>query len=183
MIDPKKLEAFAGGGSKPPKPAPGEGGEEDLEEGEGEGGEEEGGEESKDFGPLVELIAEYKDDVEQCVDELDGQTLGDPQAELEPEDQAIFNEGFANLDESLKDAAADLLTGIEFEQAQELADMMDAQGVLESTPERVAGWLFRVGQKLAGDQPKDQGEGGEDPPADEEGGEPQPPKKGQKPQD
>lgn len=159
-IDPKKLEAFAGKG-KPPK---GDDAGDNLGEGDGhtepdnEVGEDVGGIEK--YVPLLQLLEEYQDDVEQCIDELDPETLLDVEADMAPEDQQIMKEGYESLDKRLKKElvkAADMGT----EECTLIADHLYNEDKI-SDPEKLEGWLCRIAALLGGARPPAEApEGGE----------------------
>lgn len=135
-IDPKKLQAFAGGEqpqAEEPEAEQPEGGEEDMQEG-GEGR----------FGALIPLLEQYAEEIEAACDELPPEALEDPEMELEEADQTILVEGVNVLPEDLK---AELKSafggGIEPEEAQELADHLESEDMI-ADPMRTAGWFQRV---------------------------------------
>lgn len=161
-IDPSKLQAFASKGKPQPPPDPKGGGEEqspDSKDGEGD----------NKYAELIPLMEEYQDDLEQCYEELDGDMLADPEAELAPEDMQIMKEGFDALDPGLKKAMQRLLPGIDASDAADLADQLGDEDKT-SDPDKLAGYLVRLGDYLAangGGKPAKQGggkpdEGGDD---------------------
>lgn len=169
MIDPKKLEAF-GGGSKGRPAASGRGAppppEEEHAEPDGEAGEDVGG--VQKYVPLLELLEEFQDDVEQCVDELDGDVLIDPEGELSPEDLQIMKEGWALLDQRLRKEMLKSLAGAPSEDCALIADHLYNEDKTDD-PERLEGWLYRLGDWLTTPEaksfrapaPADDGEGDE----------------------
>lgn len=150
-VDAKKMAAFAGkkpqGGGMPGKGKGGGGGgppesgpassKEPSEASSGAKSSGAGG----DHAQLQGMITQHADDVSQCLDELDKESLHDPTSEMTPEDQQIFREGFESLD--FKDALREAAEGITLEEAQGVAD---AVGDAVEDPDALAGWLVRVGE-------------------------------------
>lgn len=169
-IDPKKLEAFAGGKGGRGGPPPGDEGEKPPhDEPDNEEGEQTQGIEK--FVPLMQLLEEFQDDVEQCIDELDGEALLDADAEMSPEDMQIMREGWDALDKRLKKEAAKVLPQLSQEDAAQIADHLYAEDKV-ADPDKFEGWIMRVAALLGGGEGGGGG-GGEETPeeAPEEGAE------------
>ena len=147
-IDPKKLEAFAGGKGGRGGPPPAEM-EEEPAEGEEMGDSEEAPQGIEKYAQLLQLMMEFQDDIEQCVDELDGEALLDAEVEMSPEDAQIMREGWDALDKRLKKEASKVLGGLTNEDAAQIADHLYAEDAV-ADPDKLEGWLMRVASTLVG---------------------------------
>lgn len=187
-IDRKKMAAFAGhadsdeqpkdpdhpGKNKPGKGAgDGGGGDDDMQEG-GDG----------KFGALIPLLEANAEELEACCDELDPDSLDDTGTELSEDDHDTLMDSFNDLDGGLKKAMKSALPGIQLADAQNLAEHLSSEDMIEDE-EKVAGLIFRFGQVLKGG---DAGEGDEHDGDDDTGdvdddkpSKPPPPKGGGKP--
>ena len=158
-IDPGKLEAFAndeggkgggkgGGGKQKGGDHDGDGGDGGHDESHDEGG---GENEEKDegegkFAKLTALLEEFAEDVEAAADSVDAEALHDPESEMSPEDEKIFEEDVDGLDEGLKKELA-ATGGMSLDEAHEIASHLEGEDMIEDG-DRVAGWLFRAANHL-----------------------------------
>lgn len=140
MIKPNNLAAFAKTGT--PQPAP------DEEMGNPMGGEEEMAVDK--FVELRPLLEEYSQEIEACCDEIDPDALRDPSVELAPQDMEILQAGVQMLDPKLQAALTQAAqAGITPEDAGNLGMHLEGEGLVVDG-DRLAGWLFRIGQALGG---------------------------------
>lgn len=159
-VDPKKMAAWAskdngqemkpqGGGG----PGHGHAKHEDPEEGddheehddEEHGHEEEDEDSGKGKGMLIAALEEFSDEAEQSADEVDGDDVTDPEAELSDEDHKILQDGYNALPPKLKKAIQRNAKDISMDEATEIAEHLHEEDKVED-PDRLAGWLYRVGQ-------------------------------------
>jgi hypothetical protein len=152
-MDAAQLDAFANGG---PKPSAADMMDDDPDA--TEGGEEQS-QNSRDFSALITLITEFGDALEACCDELDPETLADPEMPMESDDLMILQEGYNGLDRKLQ---KELNAAMPFrqEEADQIAEELEASGAIEDA-DRVAGYLMRLNQL---------GQGHEEPDGDEVAG-------------
>lgn len=169
-MDPKKLKAFAKGGGGDEEGGGGGGGEEhddEREEGEGEGGEESEGR----FKELIPLLEENAEDIEEMADEVDPDSLTNPEAELTPEDEQSLTDQVDQLDEGLANKMKEVLSGgLSHDDAMKLADHLAEEEMIEDAG-IVGGWLFRMAaviQKGGGEGEEEEETEGEE--ETEEGG-------------
>lgn len=151
-IDPGSLAAFANP-EEDPEAAP--------EAPEGEGDMQEGG--PGKFGMLITLLEENADDVMSLTEEFDPDQLADAAQELDEEEQSSLREGAASLPDDLQAELRAALPGATIEETREVATHLEDEGIIDDA-ERLAGWLFRVGE-VGLDEPA---EGEEEAPEDEE---------------
>lgn len=136
-IDPSKLSAFASAGGPPAD----EGAM--LDEGmEMEEGPEEDG--PGKFGNLLTLLEQYAEDVMALTDEFEPEALLDEATELEESDVEALQQGVEGLEDDLKTELGSL-SGVALEEARELAQHLADEAIIDDA-DRLAGWLFRVGQ-------------------------------------
>lgn len=138
-IDKGQLQAFAGGGGGAGE-APEE---EEHAEPDAEAGEELGAAEA--YAPLIDLLEEFGEEVQECVDELDGQMLMDPELDIEPADEQILTEGLASLDRRLVKQLAVDLPGMPPEAIDAIGAHIEDEGH-SADGGLLAGWLWRVQQ-------------------------------------
>jgi hypothetical protein len=130
-MDPKKLQAFAGGDDGGDAPAGGQPSKQEMEDAlsqanEGSDTEEEGEGKYSDLIPLLERDA---DDVQSSIEELPPEILLDGIQVLQPD-----------LVGELKSS---LSQGIEEDDAQAIADHLETEGMYDDGS-KLAGWLIRV---------------------------------------
>lgn len=149
-IDKGQLQAFAGKGE-----APDEGYEEEHAEPDAEAGEELGAAEA--YAPLIDLLEEFSEEVQECIDELDGEMLQDPDLDIEPADEQILQEGVTGLDRRLQKQLAADLPGMPPEAIDAIGAHVEDEG---HTAEGalLAGWLWRVQQTLFPEEGAGEGE-------------------------
>lgn len=137
VMDPDKLAAFATNGGPPP------GGDESADA--DAGGDDTGDDNDPgQFGQLLTLLENNADDVMSLTDEFDPDELTDESTELDDGEKQTLLEGVQSLDQALQGELAKL-TGISLDDAQNLAQHLESEGVVDDA-ERLGGWLFRVGQ-------------------------------------
>jgi len=167
-MDPKKLHAFAGAGPEPTDDESGGDGEHE------EGGEEEEQAEGEDrFAKLLPLLEENAEDIEDVADEVDGDVLTDPSAELSPEDSTAIQESLDDMPKDLTDAMREAFKGgLSHDDALELANHLEEEDMVEDA-ERIGGWLFRAAAVLQGGGGSDEGSEEEDETEEDEEEEPE----------
>lgn len=101
-------------------------------------------------GAAIPALEQYSGEIEASCDELDYDMLTDPDLEMTDDDIAILQEGVLMLPPRLLKVIENL-KGIDIDAAQTIAAHLESEGMVDDA-ERVAGWIFRVGQLL------DQGE-------------------------
>lgn len=165
-IDPKKLAALQGA-VKPPKGrrfgvegADAKKPKKDVLE-EGDPDDEGLDEEDDEFGEpdpsqVLPFLEQYAEEIQTCIDEVDQDTLIDPEMPLSADAVTILQEGALMLPPRLQRLLPNL-ADITFEDAGVLAAALVERQKFDD-PETVAGWIFRIGQVLAGEYE----EGGED---------------------
>lgn len=114
----------------------------------------------KNPGAAIHALEQYAQEIEASCDELDYDVLTDPDLEMAEDDIAILQEGVLMMPPRLLKVIENL-AGIDIDAAQTIAAHLESEGMVEDA-ERVAGWIFRVGQLL------EQGEGTEEEPQEEE---------------
>lgn len=114
------------------------------------------------YAALLPLLEANAEEISECCDELDYDSLVDPEMEMTPEDGMILQEGYDMLPDDLRAALEEAAPDISMDEASSLADNLASQELIED-PERFAGWLFRVGEMLGGG-----GEEGDEEDLDEE---------------
>jgi hypothetical protein len=141
MIDAEKMAAYvngeAGGGEMPP---------------EEEGNPEEGGQQGTErLANLILRLQESAEDVADVSDEMDAGVLADPMVPMESDDVEILQSGFDGLDSNLKKelTACCAAGGLSIEDARYIAQHLADMELVEN-PERIAGWLYRIGEMLGG---------------------------------
>ena len=145
-MDPKKLQAFAGGDDGGDAPAGGQPSKQEMEDAlsqanEGSDTEEEGEGKYSDLIPLLERDA---DDVQSSIEELPPEILEDPRAELASEDEQTLLDGIQVLQPDLVgELKSSLSQGIEEDDAQAIADHLETEGMYDDGS-KLAGWLIRV---------------------------------------
>lgn len=132
-IDPTALSAYA-------NPT----GEEDMEGAPPEEGDMEEGGPGK-FGVLLTLLEQNADDVMALTEEFDPDQLIDEGQELDEEEQAALRDGAMTLPEDLQGELAKALPGATVDETREIANHLESEGIVDDA-ERLAGWLFRLGQ-------------------------------------
>ena len=162
-IDRKKMAAFAGhdddeqpkdpdhgGKGTAPPPKGKKKGDDDHDDDDKDGGDDddmkEGG--SGKFGALIPLLEAFADEVAECADEIDPDALEDTSSELSDDDKDTLSDSFDGLDGKLKKVMKSSLPGIEMEQAQQLAQHLADEDMIDDD-EQFAGLLYRFGQVLA----------------------------------
>jgi len=159
----------------PPDPEEEEGEEEDEEEDEdleeeaegeeGEDLEEEGAEEGEESdadeqaegnypppagganpGAAIPALEQYASEVEAACDELDYDLLTDPELEMTDDDLSILQEGVLMLPPRFLKVIENL-RAIDWDAAQTISAHLQEEGMIEDA-DKVAGWIFRVGQAL-----------------------------------
>lgn len=135
MIEGKKMSAYVNGKTYDEEPM------EDEEEGAAKEGDRER------FASLIPMLEEYSDDVEECCDELDPEILEDTALDMGPGDETILEEGMHALDRRLQRELKNCCKGISPEDADYVADHL-ARENLVADPQRMSGWLFRLGQVM-----------------------------------
>lgn len=133
-IDPGSLAAFANP-EEDPEAAP--------EAPEGEGDMEEGG--PGKFGMLITLLEANADDVMGLTEEFDPDQLTDIAQELDEEEKASLQEGAATLPEDLVAELGAALPGTSIEETREVATHLEDEAIIDDA-ERLAGWLYRIGE-------------------------------------
>jgi hypothetical protein len=154
MIDAEKMAAYvngeAGGGEMPP---------------EEEGNPEEGGQQGTErLANLILRLQESAEDVADVSDEMDAGVLADPMVPMESDDVEILQSGFDGLDSNLKKelTACCAAGGLSIEDARYIAQHLADMELVEN-PERIAGWLYRIGEMLGGKTaPSEEEEGTEE---------------------
>lgn len=145
-MDPKKLQAFAGGDDGGGAPAGGQPSEQEMEDAlsqANEGGETEEEGEGK-YSELIPLLERDADDVQSSIEELPPEILEDPRAELAPEDEQTLLDGIQVLQPDLvSELKSSLSQGIEEDDAQAIADHLETEGMYDDGS-KLAGWLIRV---------------------------------------
>jgi hypothetical protein len=101
-------------------------------------------------GAAIPALEQYSGEIEASCDELDYDMLTDPDLEMTDDDIAILQEGVLMLPPRLLKVIENL-KGIDIDAATTIAEHLENEGMVDDA-ERVAGWIFRVGQLL------DQGE-------------------------
>jgi len=145
-IDPGSLAAFANP-EEDPETAPGAPeGESDMQEG-GPG----------KFGMLITLLEANADDVMALTEEFDPDQLTDVAQELDDEERASIQEGAASLPEDLVAELSATLPGATIEETREVAMHLEDEAIIDDA-ERLAGWLYRVGEVGLGEAPEDEEE-------------------------
>ena len=147
-IDAKRMQAFVDDGGASDEEVPEQAGEQEPDDAW-----------LDRYAKLLIMLEEYIDVVIEVSDEMDEGTLTDPKAELAPDDIGILVSGLASLDRRLSKELQASAKGLPIEVAEKMAAHLEGEGMIEDA-ERVAGWLFRVGQYLAGPAPEE-GEGEE----------------------
>lgn len=141
-ITPNNLSAFAKSGG--PMAAP----PEEMDDAMMDGAEDEAEAVDK-FAELRPLLEEYAQEIEACCDEVDPDALRDPTAELAPQDMMILKQGVELLDPKLQMALQNAAqAGITPEEAGNVGMHLEGEGLVVDG-DRLAGWLFRVGQALS----------------------------------
>lgn len=141
-IDKDQLRAFAGGaGDEGGLPEEGE----EHAEPDAEAGEELGAAEA--YAVLIDLLEEFSEEVQDCIDELDGEMLLDPEVDIEPADEQILTEGVAALDRRLQRQLAADLPGMPPEAIDAIGAHIEDEGHTADGGS-LAGWLWRVQQVL-----------------------------------
>lgn len=134
-IKPSALEAFANPMEEDAGDLPAEeGAPEDMQEG-GPG----------KFGQLITLLEQHAEDVMPLTDEFDPDQLSDVAQELDDSEKDQLREGVKALDEELQAELKSALPDITIEEAQEVADHLESEGIVDDAA-RLAGWLFRLGE-------------------------------------
>lgn len=143
-MDKGKLAAFAKGADEAGdvdqvSAAPVEGAGEDFQEG-GPGR----------FGGLIPLLEEHADLLGEALMMVDEARLRDTTSDLEPEDHAAVDEGWQLFPPELQSAFAEAFGegGVTVEDAAQLADHLDAEGLVDVDAEILAGYLFLIAEKL-----------------------------------
>jgi hypothetical protein len=155
-IKPSALEAFA-------NPIDEEGGDVPAEEGAPEDAQEGG---PGKFGMLITLLEQFAEDVLPLTEEFNPDQLIDVGQELDEAEQDQIREGVGQLDEELQAELASALPGVTLEEAQEVADHLEAEGIIDDAA-ALAGWLFRIGEVGLGEGGEGEDTEEEDPDADE----------------
>lgn len=101
---------------------------------------------------LIPFLELYAAEIEALCDEVDYDTLADPELELTDSDAQIIQEGVLELPPRLL-KGIEVLEGITIEDANTLGKHLEAEGDVEDGL-RVGGLLFRVGQLLT-DSPEE----------------------------
>jgi len=101
------------------------------------------------YAKLLVLMEEYMEEVVEASDEMDANVLTDPKAEMTPDDIGILVSGLATLDRRLTKALQESAKAIPMEVAEKMALHLLNEEMIEDA-DRVSGWLFRIGQHLAG---------------------------------
>ncbi len=154
-IDAEKMAAFVNEGSPPPE----------GEELEGEGELEEGGMDK--YTALIPLLTEFKDDVTEMTDEMDADILMDSTMDMGPDDTQILSEGYQALDRKLNKELAATAGGISSEDSASVAEAVAEEDGTDD-PDRLGGWLFRIGEMIGPGEGEDMIEDEETPPEEEE---------------
>jgi hypothetical protein len=107
-------------------------------------------------GAAIPALEQYAKEIEASCDELDYDMLTDPDLEMTEDDIAILQEGVLMLPPRLLKVIENL-AGIDIDGAQTIAAHLESEGMVDDA-ERVAGWIFRVGQLLDQSDPSEEGE-------------------------
>jgi hypothetical protein len=151
-IDPGALKAFANP-TNDPDMEPEEG--DDMQEG-GPG----------KFGMLITLLEANADDVMSLTDEFDPDILTDIAQDLDEDDQATLRDGAMTLPDDLQ-AELGSLRGSSLDETREIAVHLESEDVIDDV-ERLAGWLFRIGEVGLEAADGEDAEDVEEEPSDEE---------------
>lgn len=96
--------------------------------------------------PMLEAAAE---ELNGCCEGIDEEVLLDPSMELAADEVDAITVGFGELPEDLQGALFDFAAedGIAMEETFAMADHLANEGLTEN-PDRLGGWLYRVGQLI-----------------------------------
>lgn len=157
-IDPKKLRAFGGGGGPEPEQPDGD----DDEVREGGGGR---------YSQLIPLLEEHASEIEDAALDLEvnpQDVLHGEDYEPDPGVLEVLHAGYDDLEDDLREGLAPL-AGASPQECEELAQHLEAEGMVGS-PDEVAAWLCLVAEEVLGGAEEEGDEEEGDGEGDEEGG-------------
>jgi hypothetical protein len=97
------------------------------------------------FGLLITLLEAHAEDVQALSDEFDPDQLTDVGQELDEDEQESLREGAQQLPEELQAELAKALPGVTIDEAREIAEHLETEEIIDDA-ERLAGWLYRLGE-------------------------------------
>jgi hypothetical protein len=113
------------------------------------------------FGMLITLLEQHAEDVMALTDEFDPDQLVDAAQELDEAEQDQLREGASGLEEELVAEMKTALPGATIDETREVAMHLESEGIIDDA-ERLAGWLFRVGEVGLGEAEAEEGDGEEE---------------------
>lgn len=101
--------------------------------------------------PLIPQLIENIDDVMESADEVSQDALIDTSMDFAPEDAEALTTRIASLPRPLQNALRECAeAGALKTSTEDIAQMLAGNGSVDEEPERLAGWLYRVGEVLGG---------------------------------